>query len=91
MTSTPLSARLVREFSVERRLLAGESPQSLADEHDLTLAAIDRIWRRSIVGSNVVDTVIRTLRRKLGSQSNRVQTVPKAGYRYVSPADVHRG
>lgn len=46
---------------------------------------IERVWRRSVVGSNVVDTVIRTLRRKLGSRRDCVQTVPKAGYRYVDP------
>jgi hypothetical protein len=44
---------------------------------------IERIWRRAHVGSNVVDTVVRTLRKKLGSKSDCIQTVPKAGYRYV--------
>jgi DNA-binding winged helix-turn-helix (wHTH) protein len=46
---------------------------------------IERIWRRAYVGSNVVDTVVRTLRKKLGSRSDVIQTVPKAGYRYVLP------
>jgi DNA-binding response OmpR family regulator len=30
-----------------------------------------------------VDTVIRTLRKKLASERERIQTVAKAGYRYV--------
>jgi DNA-binding winged helix-turn-helix (wHTH) protein len=47
---------------------------------------IERIWRRAYVGSNVVDTVVRTLRKKLGSGSDCIQTVPKAGYRYVRSA-----
>ena len=47
---------------------------------------IDRIWRRAYVGSNVVDTVVRTLRKKLGFRRDCIQTVPKAGYRYVSAA-----
>jgi DNA-binding response OmpR family regulator len=46
---------------------------------------IERIWRRTYVGSNVVDTVVRTLRKKLGSRRDCIQTVPKAGYRYVNP------
>ena len=45
---------------------------------------IERIWRRTYVGSNVVDTVVRTLRKKLGLRRHCIQTVPKAGYRYVS-------
>jgi DNA-binding winged helix-turn-helix (wHTH) protein len=45
---------------------------------------IERIWRRAYVGSNVVDTVVRTLRKKLGPRRDCIQTVPKAGYRYVA-------
>jgi Transcriptional regulatory protein, C terminal len=45
---------------------------------------IDAVWRREFVGSNVVDAVVRTLRRKLGRESQRIETVPKAGYRYVN-------
>jgi hypothetical protein len=44
---------------------------------------IERVWRRAYVGSNVVDTVVRTLRKKLGPRRDCIQTVPKAGYRYV--------
>ena len=35
-------------------------------------------------GSNVVDAVVRTLRRKLGDQSDRVETVTGVGYRLRS-------
>jgi hypothetical protein len=45
---------------------------------------IERIWRRAYVGSNVVDTVVRTLRKKLGPRRDCIQTVAKAGYRYVA-------
>ena len=45
---------------------------------------IEKVWRRAVVGSNVVDAVVRTLRRKLGSESKRIGTVPKAGYRYIA-------
>ena len=48
-------------------------------------ALIETVWRRAFVGSNVVDTVIRTLRKKLGPMRDCIQTVPKAGYRFIAP------
>jgi len=45
---------------------------------------IARIWRRTHVGSNVVETVVRSLRKKLGSKRDCIRTVPKAGYRYMA-------
>ncbi len=48
-------------------------------------AMIETVWRRAFVGSNVVDTVVRTLRKKLGPLRDSIQTVPKAGYRFVPP------
>ena len=68
---TPLEAQVLGE-------LIDRAPAVVRRE-DL----IDRIWRRAYVGSNVVDTVVRTLRKKLGPRRNCIQTVPKAGYRYV--------
>jgi DNA-binding response OmpR family regulator len=72
---TPLEAQVLAE-------LIDHAPAVVRRE-DL----IERIWRRayvgSNVGSNVVDTVVPTLRKKLGARSDCVQTVPKAGYRYV--------
>jgi Transcriptional regulatory protein, C terminal len=44
---------------------------------------IATVWRRAFVGSNVVDAVVRTLRQKLGTESRRVTTIPKAGYRFI--------
>jgi hypothetical protein len=68
---TPLEAQVLGE-------LIDRSPAVVRRE-DL----IERIWRRAYVGSNVVDTVVRTLRRKLGPRRDCIQTVAKAGYRYV--------
>lgn len=45
---------------------------------------ISAIWKRVHVGSNVVDTVIRSLRKKLGQAGPRIATVPKSGYRLVA-------
>lgn len=40
------------------------------------------IWGyEEIVGSNVVDAVIHTLRKKLGNQADLLQTVRGVGYR----------
>jgi hypothetical protein len=68
---TPLEAQVLGE-------LIDRAPAVVRRE-DL----IERIWRRAYVGSNVVDTVVRTLRRKLDSRRDCIQTVAKAGYRYV--------
>jgi hypothetical protein len=68
---TPLEAQVLGE-------LIDRAPAVVRRE-DL----IERIWRRAYVGSNVVDTVVRTLRKKLGPRRDCIQTVPKAGYRYV--------
>jgi hypothetical protein len=51
---------------------------------------IARIWRRTYVGSNVVETVVRSLRKKLGSKRDCIRTVPKAGYRYVASGEANR-
>jgi hypothetical protein len=69
---TPLEAQVLGE-------LIDHAPAVVRRE-DL----IERIWRRAFVGSNVVDTVVRTLRKKLGPRRNCIQTVAKAGYRYVA-------
>jgi hypothetical protein len=43
---------------------------------------LEHVWGTSYAGgSNVVDVVIRSLRRKLGSDASRVQTVRGVGYR----------
>jgi len=68
---TPLEAQVLGE-------LIDRAPAVVRRE-DL----IERIWRRAYVGSNVVDTVVRTLRKKLGPRRDCIQTVPKVGYRYV--------
>ena len=68
---TPLEAQVLGE-------LIDRAPAVVRRE-DL----IERIWRRAYVGSNVVDTVVRTLRKKLGPRRTCIQTVSNAGYRYV--------
>jgi hypothetical protein len=44
---------------------------------------LDEVWGRGHEGgSNVVDTVVHSLRRKLGAQAWRIETVHGVGYRY---------
>jgi hypothetical protein len=69
---TPLEAQVLAE-------LIDHAPAVVRRE-DL----IEHIWRRAYVGSNVVDTVVRALRKKLGPRRDCIQTVAKAGYRYVA-------
>ena len=40
------------------------------------------VWQRSHVGSNVVDGVVRSLRKKLGVYRDSIQTVTGHGYRF---------
>jgi len=85
-------ARDRREIVVEGRAveLTPLEAQVLGDLVDRAPAVvrredlIERVWRRAYVGSNVVDTVVRTLRKKLGPRRDCIQTVSKAGYRYVA-------
>jgi hypothetical protein len=75
---TPLEAQVLGE-------LIDRAPAVVRREE-----LIDRIWRRAYVGSNVVDTVVRMLRKKLGPRRTCIQTVSKAGYRYVEARPLHR-
>jgi DNA-binding response OmpR family regulator len=70
---TPLEAQVLAE-------LIDRAPAVVRREE-----LIERVWRRAIVGSNVVDAVVRTLRRKLAAKRDCLQTVAKSGYRYVPP------
>jgi uncharacterized protein (DUF934 family) len=50
-------------------------------------ALIRDVWGYKYdVGSNVVDAVIKTLRKKLGNQSELIETVAGYGYKFKSPA-----
>ncbi len=95
----PSDKALPLEFARDRRELIanGVTVQLTRLEADVLAQLIDRspgvvtreeliekVWRRAVVGSNVVDAVIRTLRKKLGSESGRIIAVPKAGYRLVT-------
>jgi len=41
------------------------------------------VWGRKYdVGSNVVDVVVRSIRKKLGSHAGLIETVPGFGYRF---------
>jgi hypothetical protein len=75
-----LDGRVERLTALEAGVLAAlidRAPAAVARD-DL----IETVWRRAYVGSNVVDALVRTLRRKLGSRRAMIETVPKLGYRF---------
>jgi DNA-binding response OmpR family regulator len=43
---------------------------------------IHAVWKQASTGSNVVDAVVRTLRKKLGRYRDRIETVTGHGYRF---------
>lgn len=67
------------EFGVLRHLRERSGSVVARDE------LIDRVWGQKQAGSNVVDAVIRALRKKLGARSAAIETVTGFGYRFVPP------
>lgn len=69
------------EFSVFRYLREREG-KAVARE-----ALIQDVWGHKYdVGSNVVDAVIKNLRKKLGKKSELIETIAGYGYKFRSPA-----
>jgi DNA-binding response OmpR family regulator len=56
--------------------------QQRAGQAVTRVSLLENVWERSeIGGSNVVDVVIRALRRKLGDRASAIETVQGVGYR----------
>ena len=69
------------EFGVMQYLQ--DHPGKAVSRYDL----MEAVWGyRNDTASNVVDVVVRSLRRKLGVESSAVETVRGTGYRYRMPA-----
>ncbi|MGD8605825.1 MAG: alpha/beta fold hydrolase [Myxococcales bacterium] len=66
------------EFGVLRYFL-GHAGQVVSRD-----TLIDRVWEQSFSGSNVVDAVVRSLRKKLGEWAPSIETVVGHGYRFES-------
>jgi DNA-binding response OmpR family regulator len=43
---------------------------------------IENVWGYSYAGSNVVETVVRSLRKKLGDRATVIETLRGVGYRF---------
>lgn len=66
-----------REFAVLRYLWERQGKVVTRDE------LLDAVWEpRYEGGSNVVDVIVRALRRKLGDRASVLQTVHRVGYRF---------
>ena len=74
-------ARLTRlEFEVMRYLCRHEGKVATRN------ALLDEVWGIDYEGgSNVVDVIIRSLRRKMGPQATLIETVTGMGYRFRQP------
>jgi DNA-binding response OmpR family regulator len=59
-----------------------DHPGKAVSRYDL----IEGVGHRNETASNVVDVVVRSLRRKLCVESSVVETVRGTGYRYRMPA-----
>jgi hypothetical protein len=64
------------EFGVMQHLQAHPGRVVTRDE------LLREVWGQSFGGSNVVDALVRTLRKKLGAQGSAVETVIGHGYRF---------
>jgi DNA-binding winged helix-turn-helix (wHTH) protein len=65
------------EYGVMRHLVRNVDRVVTRDE------LLRDVWDRPFGGSNVVDAVMRTLRKKLGAQARTVETVKGHGYRFL--------
>jgi DNA-binding response OmpR family regulator len=43
---------------------------------------IDQVWGSKYVGSNVIEAVVRSLRKKLGDRAAAIETIRNVGYRF---------
>jgi DNA-binding response OmpR family regulator len=64
------------EYGVMRTLV--DHPDRVVTRDEL----LERVWGQAYGGSNVVDAVVRTLRKKLGAYAGSVETVRGHGYRF---------
>lgn len=77
-----IEGRRQRLTPLEHRLLC--YLQSHAERVVTRDEALVDVWEQPFGGSNVVDAVVRTLRRKLGPCASVIETVKGHGYRYRS-------
>ena len=67
------------EFGVMRRLTTRPGVVVTRDE------LLEHVWKQPFAGSNKVEAVVRTLRKKLGRHANLIETVIGHGYRFGDP------
>lgn len=68
---TPLEFAVMMEFT-------GMPDQVITRDH-----LLERVWKQPFEGSNRIDALIRSLRRKLGAYAPSIQTVIGHGYRFA--------
>lgn len=69
-----------KEFALMQHLYVNADRAVPRDE------LLSDVWGWKVIGSNVVDAVVRGVRRKLGPQAAVIETIRGVGYRYRPPA-----
>ncbi|HEY3253608.1 MAG TPA: winged helix-turn-helix domain-containing protein [Polyangiaceae bacterium] len=72
------------EYGVVVELVAARSAVVTRDE------LLDRVWQQRYTGSNVVDAVVRLLRKKLGPYATEIETVKGHGFRIAQKSSLDR-
>jgi DNA-binding winged helix-turn-helix (wHTH) protein len=72
------------EYGVMRRLVARAGAVVTRDE------LLKDVWKQPFAGSNKVEAVVRTLRKKLGSHATAIETVTGHGYRLRTASNAVR-
>jgi hypothetical protein len=68
-----------KEFALMQHLYVNADRAVPRDE------LLNDVWGWKVIGSNVIDAVVRGVRRKLGAQAAVIETVRGVGYRYRPP------
>jgi pimeloyl-ACP methyl ester carboxylesterase len=69
------------EFGVMRQLVQRNGAVVTRDD------LLERVWKTPFAGSNKVEAVVRTLRKKLGAAAGLIETVTGHGYRYAGAGE----
>ena len=53
------------------------------------VSLIEQVWGAKCTGSNVIEAVVRSLRKKLGDRAAAIETIRNVGYRFRREYELH--
>jgi DNA-binding response OmpR family regulator len=53
------------------------------------VSLIEQVWGAKCAGSNVIEAVVRSLRKKLGDRAAAIETIRNVGYRFRREYELH--